>query len=812
MNSTWSNESLDELMSELDRMEQERSDKKKTKVAFEDALETLREADSVLGLDADPLGDIPDLPSPSAPKASNAPKTDHVVVRENRYGQERFETAHAEDLFSHTVMQEDDDLSFYAPQSATQPERQTQVFAQIQPSSDAADGKTKVFGAVAPPVKPSASAPKSDSLDGQMAFPGYEVEQPVEQIDEEQAQQELNERRSGKIRDFKLLHMAEKYEPDLPPAKDIFDDEEPSAPKRDREQESYKGPEYTRLSERKDIARLLDKERRAAVMQTGIMTLLEIVMVVLSAVAGRMETGNRSVLYAACLVVFSVCVAFSLGEIVSGLRDLIRLKPSCKTAACLTSIAALAQAVVAFILPGAVGIPCTFCAAAGLALWFGKVSKLLEAYSTMGNFKICAYTAADHLHSVRTFSEKKDAFEVGKNLNIADPQIRYSDKTQFPSDFLRNSNYRTAVDRLCIYLIPASFLLSLISALAGWISTKAGLSALTAFTGTLCVSMPAGAAFATLVPVVLTMFHVNRYGGMVVSPEAASVASSMQALAIDVLDLYKGKECDLSFEDYHTVRRDEMLMYAATMVFSAGSPISGALRDTFPDEKFLPEVKSLIYEERLGLSGYVRGQSVLLGNRNLLINHSVEAPPKSVELRHLNAGKRVLFLAVGNKVAAMFIVSYKPDARLKTPLKVLENNGVHALVYAPDSNLHEDFIGRGFGLTKGEVVLMSPAGGFILRDRSAKESESTPAGLMHNGTGESMLRTVAGALTIHNIQRIAAFTSSICCGIGWLISFILMLVRGMDSVNWVFACLYTLVWVVICTALGVFQHIKSTGK
>lgn len=816
MSSTWNSESLDELMSELERMEQKCKPSKQKRVSYVDASEALREADAVLGLNKDPLAGLTDLSKPTKQPKQSAPavaKEHDVIVRETRSGQKTFETKEPEEVFSHSLMG-DTSSAPAAPQS-----KKSHASEQPKPKEQAApaDDKTKVFGAVASDAKPHAPVPGKESLDGQITFDGYEDETQVEQVDEEQAQRDLKARRAEQLSKFKLLHTAAKnYVQDLPPDNTMFEDEEPRASKRKKEQDTekdtYKGPEYTRLGERKDFARLLDKERRSSVTQAGIMTLLEIVMVILSIVSARLEAGNRAVLYAVCLVALSVSVAFSLNEIIAGLRDLIRLKPSCKSAAFLVCLATLAQAVVAFILPGAQGIPCTFCVAAGLALWFGKVNKLLESYTIMGNFKICAYTAADHLHTVRTFAEKQDAFEVGEPLKIADPQIRYSDKTSFPSDFMRNSNYRTVADRLCIYLIPSSVIVALIAALAGWISTKTGLSALTAFTGALCVSMPTGAAFATLVPVVMTMFHVNRYGGMIVSPDAACVASSMQALAIDILDLYKGKDCDLGYKDYNTMSRDKMLMYAATMAFSSGSPISGALRESFPDEQFLPEVKSLIYEERLGLSGIVSGQSVLLGNRNLLINHSVEAPAKGDEQRYLEQGKRVLYLAVGNKVAAMLVVKYKPDARLKTPLKVLENNGVHALVYAPDSNLHEDYIAKSFGLTKGEVVLMSPKGGFILRNRSARESESAPVGLMHNGTGEAMLRTVAGALTIQNIQRLAAFASIICGGIGWLISFILMLVRGIDAVNWVFVCLYTLIGTIICIALGVFQYIKSTGK
>ena len=110
MSEKWSNGSLDALMSELDRMVKERGDAEKARPSFEYAQDTLREADAVLGLDSDPLADLSVWEQSPAPTAK---KEEDVIVRETRYGQEKFETPEPEDLYSHTLLADEGQLMAY---------------------------------------------------------------------------------------------------------------------------------------------------------------------------------------------------------------------------------------------------------------------------------------------------------------------------------------------------------------------------------------------------------------------------------------------------------------------------------------------------------------------------------------------------------------------------------------------------------------------------------------------------------------------------------------------------------------------------
>ena len=57
----------------------------------------------------------------------------------------------------------------------------------------------------------------------------------------------------------------------------------------------------------------------------------------------------------------------------------------------------------------------------------------------------------------------------------------------------------------------------------------------------------------------------------------------------------------------------------------------------------LPAVDSLVYEQEMGLSGWVSGRRVLVGNRRLLENHGVDVPSRDYESRYTHDGRELVY-------------------------------------------------------------------------------------------------------------------------------------------------------------------------
>ncbi|MCL2507842.1 MAG: hypothetical protein FWF05_01560 [Oscillospiraceae bacterium] len=669
-------------------------------------------------------------------------------------------------------------------------------------------------------------------VDGQIVLRGFHEEQETPRVSEAEVESELGEKRREKAKKFKLYDFAEKYEPDLPKQFDMdaereevpgdrayaddgagsrdeddIDDEEDEGEDDGRERGKARGAfdasEYHSFGDRVKLGGFLQKEKRNALLTVFGLLAAEAALIVISVLASGGER-NLDILYGGALVLTATALAMCLSTVTAGYKALFKLKPNCDSAASLSVTAALAHAAVVFLDPQAEGVAGVYCAAAVFSLLLNQASKLLQKSNTLRNFKYCAFTHHDKLHAIQGFEKKNESFEIGRNLLLGDPELRFSCRAKFPANFIKNASTITPVDRICQKVLPAALGVSLLMALAGWLKTGAGLGALTAFTGAICVSMPAGAGLAVSLPMFLTTRRLTDGGGMLASAEAAAVCGKINALVIDSADLYDHDRCEMAgFKDFKAVRIDDVFLYAASMIVSSGGPLSKAFERIVGSQDILPPAKSLKFEEKLGLSAWIHGQKVLLGNRNLLINHSIEAPPKSAEMRYMAQGRRVLYIAIDNKLTAMFVVEYAEREDLEPYLRAVEESGINLLVSSMDSNITEDFINEGFGLTSGCVRIMSPTAEILFKENRQQEKPAADCAVMHDGRIESLLNCVASASSVSGIARVAALGEIVGAVIGILMLFALLMVRGAAGIGVLPVTVFIMAWTAICTAVGI---------
>ena len=99
------------------------------------------------------------------------------------------------------------------------------------------------------------------------------------------------------------------------------------------------------------------------------------------------------------------------------------------------------------------------------------------------------------------------------------------------------------------------------------------------------------------------------------------------------------------------------------------------------NEKNLKTVESVACEEGKGISAWVDGGRVLIGNRGLLLAHGVAVPPIEVEAGFTAEGKELLYLSNFGSLSAGFVISYHADKQLRTQLRELEKVGIALMVH-----------------------------------------------------------------------------------------------------------------------------------
>ncbi|HCD91031.1 MAG TPA: hypothetical protein DEQ52_04885 [Ruminococcaceae bacterium] len=603
----------------------------------------------------------------------------------------------------------------------------------------------------------------------QMMLSGFGEEPETEKIDEDELRSELDKKRAEKKKKFVLLSGLGDDEPQED--EDQPEEEEPEEQPEKKKKHSEKAPlEYEKPEQRGRVYNSL--KNAASQFKTSVIGLcvLEGVSLLLLLVpkilewaaidAPAFDRGGAG-LAAANIVLLLASFYLAFPNILSGVKALANGRVTGGAVGGLTFILALVQTILSFFNKSPEGASGMFyCAAAIFALLMTAENSSRGTARVMQNFLFCTAKRKSGLYGIRAIESEKDAFEVGRALKMGNPDILYSGRVEFPADFIKNSEANSPADS-CIKrsLIISSAVSVLLAVIAG-IITKDIFQAFGVLTGAFCLTSPCAIELALMIPLYLENRKLNAEGGMIAGYDAALECSEAVAASVDSADLFDRAACEMhGMKDFHTVRIDDVLLYAVAIVLKSGGPLTDVFnRIIGGSTELLPPVRDMIYEDRLGLSATIYNQRVLLGNRNLLTHHNIEVPLKSEEDKVKRNGRKILYIAIDSQVAAMFVFNYAEDASLKDSINEMADNGFSLVVRTDDPNVTDELIAARFGIAQKDIKMTLSHGARIFSAYRDSVVDSAPAKVMHDGSARSYFKSIAACGRLANFaSRWAVF-------------------------------------------------------
>lgn len=354
------------------------------------------------------------------------------------------------------------------------------------------------------------------------------------------------------------------------------------------------------------------------------------------------------------------------------------------------------------------------------------------------------------------------------NVDEDDAIIKTSVKTDLPTNFMEISCKSEPSDKTARVLTPLMFLLS------GLLLVIIGLkdnwsTGINTAVCALTISTPVSLLF--IMNNVLTDIsaELDKYGARVCGFEGAQMAASTNAIVLEAANLFGSQGCDLhGIKVFNNTKIDDAIIYAAAVIIKTKSPLAHVFDDVIiGKQSILPKVDSVQYEEQMGTSAWVYHKKVLVGNRNLLINHGVNVPKISFEQKYTRRNRKALYLAVDGKIMAMFVVSYSADPDLKRELIKLEKTGITLIVKSSDPYINEESLANLFDLPKGYIKVMNRQAARVFEKYSDMQVEKSPAYVVHNGTAKGLISSMRGALTVNGTKRIIAFLTTFGSTLGF---------------------------------------------
>ena len=565
--------------------------------------------------------------------------------------------------------------------------------------------------------------------------------------------------------------------------------------------------DYGGQEDSKSILYELNLNIRKLFIRSSVMCIITFLQLVITVLVGffpkAMLSGipNAAIVYTILNLIFTGVVIFvNRITIYSGLTPLVKLRGNSDTALAIASIGMGIQALVSlFRLGSQVGFDVNFYS---IIVTFGFlcncIGKLMMVLRVKDNFKFISNETPTH--AVKIYTNEDIARKMLNSAPADRPIITYHHKTGFLSNFLKISYAPDPSEDLAGKIAPVTTICSLIVAIMYGVMYSSFTGAIDTLAVMTSVSIPICTLLAVNLPMRLMCRKLNKNGAMVAGYPSVKQFCDTNAVMVDSNDLYPEGCVKLDgIKTFANHRTDESVLAAAAVLKEAKSPMAAVFNRTMISGEHgikLPEVESVLYEDGMGLVGRVDGERILVGKRTLMHKSNIETPSEDYEEKYLIEGRQITYLAQAGELISMFVTTYTPDPDIADALRRGEQSELCYLIHTTDCNITADLVCEDFGLFYRTVKILPTGLGNVCKEAQSQVEEKSRAYLGTRGKLASMIRGVAGCVSIKSNISLAIVIQLIAMILGLLLVSALVLYATTAVLGTMQILIYALFWAV----------------
>lgn len=578
--------------------------------------------------------------------------------------------------------------------------------------------------------------------------------------------------------------------------------------------------EYNGPNDRIEVARDLARMRVSLTARTLIIGLISIALFYLAqsltrplALPAFLDYHENMRIFVAVNFAFLVAAALLCYVTVGGgLLSLLGMKASADAPAALAVLGVSAQGIAYLMNPEQVAPGSTnlYFPVAALVLLMNSIGKISVVTRIQNNFRLVSSDLPKY--GIIPLAHNGLARDMADLDEIREPRVLHGVRADLLSNFLSISHgnqYDESVNRIVVpvYLL-ASFLISGIT----YLFQEDIFTAVSAFCAGVCICATFSATFVENLPLSILSRRLVRIGGMVSSSKAVGDMGEVDSVILSDRDLFPGSCVQLhEIKSFRDSRIDEAILDAASVLYSC----QGVLSDIFMEMlggkvSMLKPVDNLVYEDLMGLSAWVDGKRVLIGNRDLMKNHGVYVPDqeaRKLESYYSADNLGIVYLSNSGELTAIFVISYNPDASIADQLYYLESKGIMLGIYSTDSNLTEKKIEDIYSIQADSVRVM-PAKWHEEYRKLTERRTKVSAKMAYTGGCVAMLAAVNGAVKARSAVAIGTILQIINVILGYaLVAFLAFVAGSLSTLTVPAVILFQGFWLLAIILLQKFKKL-----
>ncbi|MCH5195366.1 MAG: hypothetical protein J1F28_01555 [Oscillospiraceae bacterium] len=452
-------------------------------------------------------------------------------------------------------------------------------------------------------------------------------------------------------------------------------------------------------------------------------------------------------------------------------------------------------------------------------LCFNTLSKLIAVKTAKKNFEFVSKDGAKYFAD---FCRKSSAEKLAKGVVSGVPITAAARKTEMLKDFIISAYCEDAYDRISGKVSVSTIIAAVIGAIIAFFTNGDELFlnnlswAFTVLSAICCLGAALSCSMTVTIPLLLASFKGRKNNFAILGYEAVESFSETNSVLAEASALFPPQTVVIdnicgydkpSNRGDGKVNIDEAIILGASLAYATGSILSDALFNMLDYKKeLLKDVNGIVYENNLGVMGWIDRRRVLLGTREHMIAHEISVPSNKKEAAANPKNDNVIYLAVGGEVCLLFFVSVSADKQVMEKVNKLVSQNVSIIVKTVDGIITNSFIKNTFGI-KDRVIKVIPFDCHEEFNESTKFVSSGNAGLSLSGTFSSLAEGISTAKKLRMKITIGSIIQIFTAGLGVLLAVIFMLFKLYDMFNGLWILIYGLISAVITVGVPFFKRL-----
>ncbi|MCD8346273.1 MAG: hypothetical protein LUC38_10055 [Oscillospiraceae bacterium] len=507
-------------------------------------------------------------------------------------------------------------------------------------------------------------------------------------------------------------------------------------------------------------------------------------------------------------VILGLVACFVSYTVISvGIKKLFTLKADSDSLAAISMIFSLISAVALLADSGVVEMRLAnvYISVSIFGLLVNTIGKLLIVTRTERNFRYISggYSKYAAMH----IDDEEVASKFTKGALTDFPSLSTSRKTEFVTDFIKNSYSADLTDSFCKIYVPIATVISIIvgviTAFVYPIEITDTASriyyALSCGAGTMALCSAMGMMLVTNIPLAKGSKKYLQSSAVMLGYSAVDKFSDTNSVLVDAVDLFPDGMVEIvNIKPVRKTPIEEGILYAASLCCQTESILRPAFYKTIKGKtEMLYPVESYIYEDGLGLSGWIENQRVLFGNRTLMESHSIEGLPTPEKEASYAKGDSIVYLSIGGVVAMIYVVRLKASLSVSRALRDLDKQGITVILRSVDSLLSITKLSELFSV-KPTIFKLLPFRYHSDYDAQTSYVASMSSPMIYSGRFASLAMLLCGTKKLQRSAVVGVTIQALASILGVILAVIFAIVGSFGgTLTATVVLVYSLIWTLI---------------